>query len=147
MGAEVTAPATGTLTIQLWVAGKLINPLNARGYWNAIKEGLRWKKTTRLAWMEAGQPSWDGPATFGMTAYVGRLWDDEEGLGASLKYVRDEAVRLILDGNPPRRQDKNGRLYDAPANDGPDSGHVFLPPRQEVRPARERGVLVEISPR
>jgi hypothetical protein len=136
-----------TLTITLFVSGRLVNPLNARGYWNAINEGLRWKRTTKLAWLEAGQPMWDGPATFQMTAYVGRLWDDEEGLGAALKYVRDEGVRLILDGNPPRRQDKNGNWYDAPANDGPESGHAFLPPRQEVRPASERGVLVTIEPK
>ncbi len=142
------APVTprAPLTIQLFVAGQLRNPLNTRGYWNAINEGLSWKRTTKIAWLAAGQPSWDGLAEFAMTAYVGRLWDDAEGLGAALKHVRDEAVRLILDGNPPRRRDKNGTFYDAPANDGPDSGHVFLPPRQEVRPKSERGVLIQITP-
>lgn len=135
------------LTIRLFVSGVVRNPLNTHGATRArIAEGLRWKQATRVCWLEAGQPQWAGPMTVQLTAYVTRLWDSEEGLGAAVKYVRDEAVRLILDGNPPRRQDRRGHWYPAPANDGPKSGHVFQPVRQEIRPAR-RGVLVEMTPR
>ena len=134
--------------IQVFVPGRLRNPLNSRRTLRrAIAEGVDWKRKTRAAWLAANRPQWDGPAVMQLTAYTARLWDCHEGLGAALKHVRDEAVRLILDGNPPRRQDKNGDWYDAPANDGPESGHTFQPPNQIVRSnPRERGVLIAVEP-
>lgn len=138
-----------SVVLRLFVPGQLINPLNARtGIWASVEEALRWKRITRAAWLAADRPQWwGGPAQMQLVGYVGRLWDDHEGLGAAMKHIRDEAVRLMLDGNPPRRRDKNGKWYDAPANDGPESEHLFLPPRQEVRPKSERGVLIMVEAR
>ena len=135
------------MTVELFFPGKLRNPLNTHGSTRGrIGEGLAWKNVVRICWLAAAKPSLQGPAVVQMTARVSRPWDSQEGLGAACKHIRDEAVRLILDGNPPRLTDKNGRLYDTPANDGPASGHLFLPVKQEIVKPGERGVLITIEP-
>lgn len=135
------------MTLQLFVPGMLVNPLNGgRSRWATMRQGLKWKRNVRLAWLKAGKPSWDGPATMALTCFVGGCWDAGALEGAT-KHLRDEAVRLMLDGNPPRRRDKRGRWYDVPANDGPHSGHAFPPPQQEIRRRAERGVLIQVTPK
>jgi len=117
------------VTLQLFVAGKLINPLNARAHWS-VRHRLteRWRVATRLAWLEAGRPTIPAPAAFTFTAYVAREWDHAEGIHAALKPVRDEAVAILCG-----------------TDDGPQAGHTYTY-RQEVRP-EYRGVLIEVAPR
>ncbi|HSE03750.1 MAG TPA: hypothetical protein VLK35_06300, partial [Methylomirabilota bacterium] len=86
------------------------------------------RQAVHAAWLTGGKPMWDGPAAITFTAHVGRLWDDDN-LPAAMKVHRDTAVRLILG-----------------TDDGPTCGHSFHY-AQEVRPASERGVLIEVTPR
>jgi hypothetical protein len=125
-------PARGTLTITLFVPGKLrarLNGSGSRAHWRVIAQetnGVRDK--TLAAFALAGYPTWKGPADVTFTAYVGRLWDDDN-LPAAIKVIRDTSVRMILG-----------------TDDGPTCGHTFTY-RQEVRPASERGVVIEVTPR
>ena len=127
----MTPPPSPLVKIQVFVPGQLVNPLNgSHGHWRVrYAVAQRWKVRTRLAWLEAGQPEWPRSAHFTFTAYTARLWDEEEGVMAACKHVRDVAVRSICS-----------------SDDSPTSGHAFSY-RQEVRPPGERGVLIEVSPR
>ena len=124
-------PLPPPLTMTLFVPGQLTSRLNgssSRAHWSAIsRASAEWKTRTRLTWLMAGQPQWDGPARVTFTAYVGRLWDDDN-LPAAIKSIRDTCVPLILGGD-----------------DGPRCGHTFAY-RQEVRPASARGVLITVEP-
>lgn len=122
---------TSPLTIRLFVAGKLTNPLNgSHQHWTTrAKWAEQWRTRTQVAWLQAGGPMVEATAavvTF--TAQVGRRFDDDN-LAACLKPVRDAAVRAILG-----------------TDDGPTCGHLFRY-NQEVRPVAERGVLIEVRPR
>jgi len=123
---------THPFAIQLFIAGRLTNPLNgslSRAHWSRKSEWANgWKHRTKIAWLMAGKPTWDGPAIVTFHGRVARLFDDE-GFIASCKPCRDAAVTLILG-----------------TGDGPTCGHEFHY-RQEVRPAAERGVLVEVMPK
>ena len=123
--------APPVLTLHLFVAGQLRSRLNgsgSRAHWSRISRDARaWHELTHVAWLMAGKPTWDGPAVVTFTAYVGRLWDTDN-LPASIKNIRDAAVKLILG-----------------TDDGPRCGHVFFY-NQEVRPMGERGVLVTVVP-
>jgi hypothetical protein len=117
------------LTVTLFVPGRLTNPMNgSHRHWSARAEwASKWRHRTRIAWLEAGKPTWDGPAVVTFTCYVARRFDSDAVPGL-VKAVRDEAVELVLG-----------------TSDGPNCGHEFRY-QQELRPDR-RGVLVEIFPR
>jgi hypothetical protein len=117
------------LTITLFCAGRLSNPLNgSHRHWSARAQwASEWRHRTRIAWLEAGKPTWDGPATVTFTCYVARRFDSD-AVPSLVKAVRDQAVRDILG-----------------TDDGPSCGHSFVY-TQERRPDR-RGVLIEITPR
>jgi hypothetical protein len=120
-----------TVRIQVFVPGRLTSRLNgsaSRAHWSVIsRSAADWRDDTSVAWIVAGRPSWDGPAAVTFTAYVGALWDDDN-LAAAIKPVRDKAVELILG-----------------TDDGPTCGHTFHY-AQEVRPGKERGVLITVTP-
>lgn len=126
------AKESQVLTITLFVFGQLRSRLNgsgSRAHWSKIMaESNRWRTATTAAYLLAGCPTWDGSAQITFTAYVGRLWDDDN-LPAALKVIRDTSVKAILG-----------------TDDGPTCGHTFTY-RQEVRrdPA-ERGVLISVTP-
>lgn len=120
-----------SLTLTLFVPGQLRSRLNgsgSRAHWSRIlAESARWRTATTAAWLLADKPTWTGPGAIRFTAYVGRLWDDDN-LAAALKAIRDTSVRRICG-----------------TDDGPRCGHRFVY-KQEVRPPTERGVLVTIEP-
>ncbi len=120
------------LTIQVYVPMQLYSRTNgsrSRAHWSRISEAARNQRAwTTLAWMNAGRPTWSGPAVVTFTARVARLWDDDN-LPPALKAIRDEAVFRILG-----------------TDDGPACGHSFVY-EQEVRPAGERGVLIQVTPK
>ena len=122
--------ALGVLTITLFLPGVLTNPLNASGWthWKRSRWSANWKTIVHVRWLLADRPTWAGPATVTFTGQVRRLFDDE-GFIAACKPIRDASVRLILG-----------------TDDGPRCGHRFFY-AQQVRPAAERGVLVEVTPR
>lgn len=124
--------AERVLMIQVFVPVILHSRTNgsgSRAHWSVISAAARDARAfTTAAWIRAGKPTWKGPATVTMTAYVGRLWDGDN-LAAALKSYRDQAVKDVLG-----------------SDDGPRSGHAFPPPEQAVRPKHERGVLIQISP-
>jgi hypothetical protein len=119
---------TPVLTVTLFCPGKPVNVLNgSHRHWSVrAKWASAWRHTTQLAWLEAGRPTLDGPARVTFTVYVGRLFDDD-ALGAIVKPVRDQAVRLICQ-----------------SGDGPGSGHSFS--YKQERRSDLRGVLVEATP-
>lgn len=117
------------LTISLFIAGVLRNPLNQRIHWAARHRTTdRWKVATRLEWLTSGRPTWDGPCVFTFTAYTARRWDENEGVMAAIKPCRDEIVRCVCQ-----------------TDDSPASGHVFHY-QQKVSP-QYRGVGIEIVTR
>jgi hypothetical protein len=102
----------------IWVAGKLVNPLNARQGWKAVwQRSKRARATTRtLATTHdmLTNPMW-GTTAYGrlpkrvtFVAHVGGKWDDDN-LPAAIKAYRDGLV--------------DARVIHA---DDPDSGHVFV---------------------
>ena len=120
---------THSLAIQLFVPGRVTNVLNgSHRTWHARHDwALTWRQRTAVAWLEAGRPTWAGPARITFTAYVGRLFDDDN-LASCCKPIRDEAVKRVLG-----------------TDDGPTCGHTFFY-GQQVRP-HYRGVLVTVEPR
>lgn len=123
-------PAPPSLKIQVFVYGKVSNPMNgSHRHWSMrAKWADVWRERTRVSWMVCGQPTWSGPACVTFTAHVARFFDDDN-LPPCLKPVRDEAVLRILG-----------------TDDGPTCGHTFVY-QQEVRPPSERGVLITITPK
>lgn len=122
-------PATGTLTITLFVPGQLTNPLNgSHRHWSArAKWAADWRTRTQVAWLRANQPTCEGEATITFTAQVRRRFDDDN-LAACIKPIRDTAVRAICG-----------------TDDGPTCGHWFVY-RQQVGQGFERGVLIQVTP-
>lgn len=117
-----------TVTLQVFVPGKVTSPMNRRTHWTERSLwASEWRQRVRLVWLERGRPMWDGPACYTFTAYVARLFDDDN-LPAAIKPVRDEAVRCI-----------------SGSDDGPKSGHRFRY-KQEIKPAY-RGVHIEVTDR
>jgi hypothetical protein len=131
--AETVQDAQGqrpaTITITLWIAGRVSNPLNgSHRHWSARAQWAQgWRYTTRLAWLEAGRPTLEGPCAFTFTAYVARRFDDD-GIRSAVKPIRDEAVACICGGG-----------------DGPASGHQFF--YTQERRADLRGVEIVVTPR
>ena len=124
-------PASGAaLTMQLFVIGVLVNPLNASRWthWKRSAWAKNWKEIVHATWLRDGRPTWDGPATMTFTGHVAKLFDDE-GFVAACKPIRDQAVALMLG-----------------TDDGPTCGHEFRY-RQETRPVGERGVLITVKPK
>ena len=117
------------VTLQLFVPGRLTNPLNgSHRHWSArAKWAQTWRIATQVAWLQAGQPTWPGAAHVTFVAQVRRRFDDDN-LAACIKPVRDAAVRALFG-----------------TDDGPACGHWFSY-RQEVRPGRAYGVLVVVEP-
>ena len=114
-----------TVTVQLFVPGKVTSPMNRRTHWTERSLwASEWRQRVRLIWLERGRPTWDGPAHFQFTAYVAKLYDSDN-LPPALKPIRDEAVACICG-----------------TDDGPKSGHRFSY-KQIVKPAY-RGVLIEV---
>ena len=117
------------VTLLLWVPGVLTNPLNASGWthWKRSRWAQLWHEIVTARWLQAGRPTWDGPATVTFTGHVRRQFDDE-GFVAACKPIRDVSVRLMLG-----------------TDDGPRCGHVFCY-QQVVASGIERGVLVTVEP-
>jgi hypothetical protein len=120
---------SSVLTVTIFCPGVLKNPLNgSHRHWSARAQWAQtWRVTTRLAWMQAGRPTLEGPCAFTFTAYVARRFDSDN-LAACVKPIRDEAVACLCGGG-----------------DGPASGHAFV--YQQERRAALRGVEIVVTPR
>lgn len=116
--------------IQFFVPGQLKNPLNgSHGHWSARhRSAAIWKERTWAAWVQAETPQVDGPAHFHFTAYTGRRWDEEEGIMAAIKPIRDQAVRCVCG-----------------TDDSPAAGHRFTYANTPM-PRRSWGVLIQVTP-
>ena len=129
--------------IELFVPGKLTNPLNgalSRAHWTIKSDwAYGWKLATWNAIHDqadlslVGDPAVPKRVTF--TAQVGRLWDDDN-LPAGLKPCRDALMGRALPGNLVR--------YRVIHSDAPDSGHQFE--YAQVVNRKERGVRITITP-
>lgn len=122
---------TPTQPLTLFVSGQLRNPLNgSHGHWSAHARSARlWKQRVWVAWVQAETPQRDGPCHFHFTAYTGRAWDEEEGVMAACKAIRDQVVRCVCG-----------------TDDSPKSGHRFTY-ANEPRPRRSWGVLITVEPK
>ena len=122
------------MNLEIFVPGKLSNPLN--GSWGGWRKHARlarsWRdRTTQRLFVRAMEDSQLKTGGFLaakkqviFTAYVGRLWDDDN-LPAALKPVRDAVAAHCCGGD-----------------DGPRSGHRFEYGQLVVR--GQRGVRVSV---
>lgn len=126
---------TSQSTFYIFVAGKLINPLNGSfGHWSKhARIARRWREATAMQVFLAGlgqrqalgSPS--DPKCITFTAHTGSTWDDDNLPGA---------IKPIRDGL------KDARIID---DDKPSSGHRFVY-RQRID-RKKPGVTITIVAR
>ena len=124
--------------LAVFVAGKLVNPLNASawGWQKRSRLAKTWKERTAVALFEAGETIRCDVCGYGSVRsltpkrvhFLALTWNtmDSDGLQASLKPVRDSLVQC-------------GVIH----SDAPDSGHEFVY-EQRIDRAR-RGVEIRVA--
>jgi hypothetical protein len=123
--------------LTVFVPGPLRNPQNGprgRTWWAQAAVTAAWRGRTaqraRVAVLMRPGPRIESqtPKALTFTVYTARAWDDDEGVNAACKPVRDG----LIDG---------GVIH----GDGPESGHTFTY-RQTIGPGR-RGVDIIVEAR